>query len=222
MSILFARTAFAYDKIAGSNTLTGWEYIRRIRRSPAFGSIIFYPLVASLLTLSGNTQTIILLPFPIDVSVRIHLLYWSLFSLFVGTSLYTFFCPAMFIRYETHLDYAQAELKILTVPAFCKNTAAFVESRLRKYRDDVAKFRPDIVCRLQSALDNMALRDRDHESRPICEDSVAEMMLAHWKFMNRVYPKVRVLIFVFYIIGIALIALIGAASVIDVLFSYFG
>jgi len=211
----------AYRHIAGKNNLTGWEYIRRIRRSPAFGSIIFYPLIASLLTLNGNAQTILFLPFPIELSVRGHLMYWALLFLFVGTSLYTFFCPGMFIRYETHLDYANAEIKTLTIPVFCENTAKFVKFRLFKYRVQVIRFRPDIVNRLTDALNITESQCKSNEHLYVPENSVAEMMLAHWKFMNRVHPNIRVTIFLSYIIGLLFIALIGAISVIDVVCSYF-
>lgn len=127
----------------------------------------------------------------------------------------------MFIRYETHLDYANAELKTLMIPAFCENTANFVKSRLSKYRMQVIEFRPDIVDRLINALNIVEKHCNSTEHICIPENSVAEMMLAHWKFMNRVHPRIRVAIFVFYIAGLSLIALIGAISVIDVIFSYF-
>src|SRR5688500_15529475 len=84
-----------YQYLAGKYNLTGREYIRRIGRSPAFRSIVFFPLVASFLTLSGKME-IFFLPFPVDVSLRVHLFYWALCSLFVGTSIYEFYCPGMF------------------------------------------------------------------------------------------------------------------------------
>lgn len=211
-----------YQRLAGKNNVTGWEYIRRIRRSPAFGSLIFYPLVASLLTLSGNMQNILFLPFPLEVSTRVHLLYWSLLFLFLGTALYAMFCPGMFVRYDTHLDYANAEIKVLVIPIFCKNTIGFVNLRLCQHRDQVNKFRPDIVDRLEKAINAVESQIKSCPDSLISDNVVAEMMLTHWKFMNRVRPEIRVAIFVFYCLGIGLIAIISAISVFDVLRSYFG
>jgi hypothetical protein len=209
-----------YKWLAGQYTLTGWEYIRRLGRSPAFGSIVFYPLVASFLTLGDKAQTVLFLPFPIDVSSRVHLFYWALFALFLGTSFYAFRCPGMFNRYDNHLEYAKSELDILRHPAFAADIAKFIERRSEAYKNEVGNLHPAAVRRLQEGIEKIQAAIGDGPIDYVPESALAPLLLAHWQLMNRARPISRVVIHALYVIGLILIAFVSLLSVGDVLRSY--
>ena len=211
-----------YKKVAGTYTLTGWEYIRRIGQSPAFASIVFYPLVASFLTLHGKTRTILFLPFPIDLSLRVHFLYWALFFLFMGTSIYAARCPWMFKRYNNHLEYAKSVLDILKHPTFASDTTRFIERRLKAFQRDVEDLHPAAARQLEEAIEKVRTATADRTVGHVPEGVIAPLLLAHWQFMNRARPRSRVLIFALYVIGLFLIGIISFFSVGDVLRSYAG
>jgi hypothetical protein len=208
-----------YEYLASQYTTTGWEYIRRLGRSPAFGSIVFFPLVASFLTLSGKAK-ILFLPFPLDVSWRVHLFYWALFLLFVGSSFYAWRCPGMFNRYDNHLEYAKSELEILKHSTFARDTTKFIERRLNRHKGEVEHLHPAAVRQLEDAIKKVQAAIEDKSDGCVPESVLAPLLLAHWQFMNRADPRSRVAIYALYAMGLTLIAIVSVLSVGDVLLSY--
>lgn len=200
-----------------------WEYIRRIRRSPAFGSIVFFPIIAAILIISNNGIEILNFRLYFGVPINIHLFYWAIFCLFFGTTLYYLRCPDMFVRYETKFDYVKSELEILRQPIFAANTINFIERRLREFGRQVRFLESASVENLERAICKIKdgiERQKDDKSTKHLLDShdISELLLAHWRFMNRARLLTRLLIAIFYNLGLMLIALITLRSVSRVLF----
>lgn len=204
----------------GIHSRSGWEYIRRIRRSPVFGSIVFFPLLASFLTLGGRTKGFLFFPFPIDVSLRVHILHWAMLCLFIGSLLYTRFCPDMFVRYETRFDYAKSEMGMLIYPAFARRTVDFVERRLSEFGPDIKEYAPSVVRNTTAAVREINKALNNDSSRMLDNIIISELVTTHWSLMNRSHRKIRVTINLLYYLGIVLVGLIVIISIFDVLSSY--
>jgi hypothetical protein len=224
------------DRITGKHRVTRWEYIRRIRRSPAFAAIVFFPLMAILLRVGVDFQLVstnvaielqFAWPLPIIGLDRFHIFYWALFCLFLGSFVYVKFCPDMFVRYETKFDYAKTELEVLQEPAYAKNTTEFVRERLWMYENQVKRIKPRLCSDLKHAERNLYQAASDvangrGEGARIDSNIVSELQLAHWKFMNVTHPFWRVVIWASYNCGLILISVVVMWSVAEVFLSYCG
>jgi len=230
--------------VRGTDSRSGWEYLRRIRRSPVFGSIVFFPILSALLTLGeqlSNTFDLIAFHFstasnqsaPIseicdpsslqpnfDFPLRLHIFYWSLFSLFLGTVIYTARCPDMFIRYGSKFDYASGETEILRHPAFARRTLEFVDGRLADFGPAVNSFAPKVVDDLRMASRKLS-RELDRNNGAIDPIFITEFISAHWSFMNRARRFSRALIQILYYLGIILIGVLVFCTAYDIFMAYF-
>jgi hypothetical protein len=213
------------DKLGADYHRTSWEVLRRLGRSPAFSSIVFYPLVAGLISFNQSAVSIFFIEgwFSLNTSLvwRMYSFYAALMLLFIGSIFYAFWCPEMLKRYENSLEYGKSELDILSHPVFCADVHGFIERRLDTHHSAIGRFAPHLCRNLRDALkavDNEITADRGR----ISEAAVSAMMLAHWQFMNRAYPWGRLVVFMSYWAGLGLLFFVSLLSVLEILYNAFG
>lgn len=205
-----------YYALAGNYSLTSWEYIQRVGKAPVFGSIIFFPIISAALRFDGSIRFYF---FPVTLPWKMHILYFGLFFLFVGSLMFAYHCPGMFKKFLTHHDYARSEIETLSVPVFALNSAEFIRRRLKEHRQQVSRLDKNHIDNLESALSSV------EEAAKIVKDSmpindVAQLMLCHWKFMNRSLPGWRVAIFISYSLGLSFLVAVSALSFVEVISYY--
>jgi hypothetical protein len=204
-----------YITFGSDYRMSSWEYIQRIGKAPVFGSIIFFPVVSAALRIEGNVQ---ILFFPMALGWKMHLLYWGLFCLFVGSILFTWHCPGMFKRFATHHDYAKSQIETLSIPVFALNSAKFVGDRLEEHSSQVRQFEKNHIDNLKVSIKSVEQQGKLGESIPV--NIIAEFMLCHWKFMNRSLPRWRVAIALSYGVGLSFLVVVSAASFAEILCYY--
>jgi hypothetical protein len=210
------------DSLAANYHQTSWEVLRRLGRSPAFSSVIFYPVVAGLISFNQSAVSILFIEGWVSLNtslmVRMYLLYVSLLCMFIGSIFYAFKCPEMIKRYENSLEYGKSELAILTQPVFCTDVYHFIGRRLDVHGASVEPLTPHLCEKLRDAL-KVVNRELAAGTERISESAVTAMMLAHWQFMNRAHPFERLVVFLSYWTGFILLSLVSLVSVFEILYN---
>lgn len=206
-----------FHQIAKNFHLSSWEYLRRLGRSPVFGSIIFFPVVSAVISIHWKFVDIPLLGIGFDTSgyqiAKIYLLYFGFAFLFFGSVVFSYYCPEFMKRYDNSIQYLDAEMSAMRCLPTIRMIHRFVKKRQLKHQNDIAKLDLSSVERLNIAVDDIEVLVSTGQNPD--DDRVSELMLAHWEFMSRAFPRARAIIYLLYVIGLCLLSLVTLMGIVE-------
>lgn len=192
-----------------------WENIKRFGRSPAFSTIVFYPLLSALIGLHYSAIQIPFIGIFMNLSgsamLKLYLLYFGLLFLFIGSIMYTAFCPEFFKIYENSLEYVKSNLQVHKLVAPATDVLRFTARRLEEHGDCLEIIHPAARERLSRSICD--IRGKIDTKTELDDQITAEWLIAHWHFMMRSMPLRRLAIFISYVIGLFLISMLSLVSV---------
>lgn len=207
-------------RIASDYHLSSWEMIRRKGRSPAFASIVFFPIIITIVSLNS---TLVILPIigarfqlPLWAAAKLYVFLAGVAALSLGSSLYAWRCPEFFKRYENSIEYIKSEGEILRLVAPHAEVVGLCERRLAFHRPEIQLLHARSVKRLEAAIKQS--REVVSHKALIDPQIVAELLQAHWLFMSPSWGRTRAWVTLSYIVGLVLITVATLAGFGEVIF----
>jgi hypothetical protein len=179
-----------------------WDQLRPIQNNKIVNSLyiwlVIVPVAAKLLSKIENELTITLGNQDIVLDMRLpfswELFFFSALCFVVGNILYLMFCPAII---KDHTNYGNFK------------EVGGTDAHLSDYRDQILKFRADLISQLKKSAGIEQGKLSEHEKN----EETKNLFWGIYNYFNETRVLAKFLVAVFYLVGLILFLIVAITNV---------
>jgi len=186
-----------------------WDSLRTLGSSPSVRSSLVFAAAGYVLLWNAKFQDFLTIKFDAHLSLwRIWMIYYGGISIAVATALYSFFCPKPIKDAATAFELAERESGHLLVMGL---GAKYVEE-VNRLEASCNKAEQSLWPSDRPRMNLVATANSLANGR----DIIASSIIYAWRIHNIRHPRMRLIVFLIYCAGFALLAVPAAITAVQV------